>query len=244
MMQKSISKAAARSAAILLMILAGAASAQGDDQPEAQSSPKEGCCDWRIEGLGGFSALVGDIGSGLEEKNGANQVKITQFAGGSGPAFGAQAWVDGLWSENLSLGLGYIGTTTTSDTQFRVKNSGSTILQFSDGLDLDINLFLVNAAFRTRKGPWHPVLGAGIGGGWVDVKAKVNDVLLGTRYKQSFKDTAPHFGVQAFVGVDYDITDWMYVGVSGRMYYINADLGQNRFEVLTLLSTVNLGFEF
>ncbi|MEM9046987.1 MAG: hypothetical protein AAGC81_20095, partial [Pseudomonadota bacterium] len=161
------------------------------------------------------------------------RVALDDIESGSGFSAGLGVWVDDWIGRNISVGFDYIYTGFEPSTTLRLDILG---ISRSIDLDADVDLhsFFFNAAWRKHEGRWHPYAGGGIGFGFIDLD-----------YPAPFGGLdGPHAGLQAFIGVDYDISERFYIGGSTRSYYIDGRIIGVDLQFLELIVMGNLGVRF
>ncbi len=138
----------------------------------------------------------------------------------TGLIFGAGFWWDAKPAISLGLQYNYI-------TGVDFEESGNFLgTSASVSLENDIHLFMVNAVIRDNTGRamgpfrFHPYVGGGIGGAYVDSEITASVVISGTTISGSDQDDDFVVAGQAMGGFDMDITDRAYIGFNGS-YLVN-----------------------
>lgn len=200
--------------------------------------------DWRIEVQGGWSSALTSYQS-QELINGSGlSIGIADLKLDDGPAYGATVWFDRIWWEDFSLGVQYLHARTGGGASRTFLANRPLATTIGGGADVDINTLFFNAAWRRNQGKIHPYVGLGVGLGLAKVEASVIATLpsgevRGRAFTEEFQG-----GVQAFAGIDYDITDRFYVGASARAYYVDGRPVDIDFQLLNYSLLFNFGVRF
>ena len=210
--------------------------------------------EWSITAYGGFASTISTFGTDatLDRETGAT-VEINDYVGGSGPAAGlGVAFHDVLPWDDFDIGVQYIYTGVESRSKVSIDVPSSLIgpVGLSSELDIetDIHTVFANIAYFPMKGKWQLYLGAGLGGGTVDVKIKDSTLIsavggtIGGESSSGF-DT-PHVGVQAFFGFDYNVWKNLNLGLATNWYYINANIIDEDVELSQLMVLGSVGWTF
>lgn len=140
----------------------------------------------------------------------------TDLLGGGGLTAEASLWIDHLLAlRDISLGAQYLyfdGSGSVTATS----SAGSVLgLTSATGtLGLTTNAMMFNAAWRPDFGRVHPLLGAGVGVAFAE--------LSGSALGLSISNSQTSLAGQVFLGFDYDLTEDIYAGVSGRFFISDA----------------------
>ncbi len=164
-----------------------------------------------------------------------------------GLGLGVNLWVDKVGKDWLSLGLGY----SRSNNDWGYSSAGTIFGGTYAGtatLDATTDTLLANIAARKNSGKVHPYVGVGAGMAHTDVDATLSATLTVNgrtwRAAGSANDNHTGFAWQVFGGLDYDITDKIYIG--GRASYLRADADVFAAsvvdEVTTFLAVVGIKF--
>ena len=183
-----------------------------------------------------------------------------EFAGQSdsldvdtGAALAAGIWFDKVASKKiggdwLSVGVQY---QRLQDSDFSESGSGTILGATITGtLDLEpeIDAFMVNAALRQNEGKFHPYIGGGIGIAQSSVDAALS--LTVTVNGQTFvgagtvDDSDTALAGQFFAGVDYDVTEKIYLGANVKYFLTDATLFDADVEFRTLAGMAVVGYKF
>lgn len=191
-----------------------------------------------------------EIGGGIQ----AGDPDI-EFAGasdeldtGTGYAVGAGIWLDRVFIDYLSVGVQYL---RLAGNDFSESGSGTVLgVAVSGTLDIEptIDAFMANAALRLNDGRWHPYVGGGIGlaHASADVTLSATFVVNGQTFVGvgSAEDSDTSFAGQAFAGVDFDVTDNIYVGLNGRYFITNSTLHGADVDFRNVAGMAVVGFRF
>ncbi len=184
-------------------------------------APAVEAADYRVEGFGGWN---GELFLESEETIGGGtlSVDLDSVSLDGGAAYGASAWVDGWIGKNWSLGLQYLRLHTGGDGSTTISTPIAGTITAGADADITLDTIFINLAWRQNDGELHPYVGGGLGFGRasVEVSGFVTASLIGSAVR-SVEAEEFQGGIQGFVGLDYDIFDNLYVGASGRIYYID-----------------------
>ncbi len=185
-------------------------------------APAVEAADYRIEGFGGWNGSALSF-EGEETIGGRTlSIDLDSLSLDGGAAYGASAWVDGWIGTNWSLGLQYLRLHTGGDSSTTIKTPIAGTITAGADADITLDTVFINLAWRQNDGDLHPYVGGGLGFGRasVEVSGFVAASLIGSAVR-SVEAEEFQGGLQGFVGLDYDIFDNLYVGASGRFYYID-----------------------
>jgi opacity protein-like surface antigen len=201
--------------------------------------------DYRIEGFGGWNGSVFSFEGEETIGRGNLSVDLDSVSLDGGAAYGASAWVDGWIGKNWSLGLQYLRLHTGGDASTTIRTPiGGPITAGADA-DITLDTLFINLAWRQNDGDLHPYIGGGLGIGraTVDISGLVAASLIGSAVR-SVETEEFQGGIQGFVGLDYDIFDNLYVGASGRFYYIDGRPMGLDLQVLEYMILGHIGVRF
>ena len=114
-------------------------------------------------------------------------------------------------------------------------------------LDIEptLDVFMVNAAARQPEGKFHPYIGAGIGfaRSEADISAalSVNGVVVAAA---ADSDDDAGLAYQGFVGLDYDVTDQISLGVNFSYVRVDSTLFDVDIDFQNFVGMAVLGFKF
>ncbi len=151
----------------------------------------------------------GAYGGGSGSSTGGSKVEVDNFGTGLGLATGLEYWKDSFMDvELLSLGVEYQYNHfyTKIDADYTTRGS------------LDLHSLLLNFAARKTVENFSPYIGAGIGAAYFDASTNRNKI---SQDKKSVDGVAPM--LQAFAGVDYDLSEEWYTGFETKFSYMNAN---------------------
>lgn len=181
-----------------------------------------------------FSGLKEDVSEPIEGT--LLTATLENLDTGNGPAAGAAFWVDDWLGENVSVGAEYLYASFEPRATIGLTGIGGRKTSFDLDADAALHTFFVNAAWRQHDGDWHPYAGGGLGFGFFHLDLR-NDRIDG-------KLDGPHAGVQAFIGLDYDLTERFYVGANARAYYVDGRIIDLDVRFLAVQLMANVGVRF
>ena len=200
--------------------------------------------DWRIEAQGGWGDALSSYESGELINGSGFTIGIDNLKLGDGPAYGASVWFDRVWWEDFSLGVQYLHAETSGGASRTFLANRPLATTLGGGADVDINTLFFNAAWRKNQGQIHPYVGFGIGVGFAKIDASVFASLPGGQVRARGFTEELQGGVQAFAGLDYDISDRFYIGASARAYYVDGRPVDIDLQLLNYSLLFNLGVRF
>lgn len=166
----------------------------------------------------------------------------------TGLAFAAGLWVDKVGADWLSLGIQYQRLQDSDFSETATATLLGVTLTGTLDLEPEIDAFMVNAAARHNKGRVHPYIGGGIGFARSSVDATVAVTL--TVDGQTFvaagtaDDSDTAFAGQIFAGVDFDMTDNLYLGVNVKYFLTDPTLFGADVEFRNVSGMAVLGYKF
>ena len=167
----------------------------------------------------------------------------------NGINLGGNIWWDGVASPNLSLGL---SVNRTSQADFNVAVNQ----RFLDGvvqgvsLEHEIDTFMVNAIFRDNSAgkKMRPYVGGGIGMAKTDVDTVITGTITVSGVQFAATGTAndddTSFAFQFMGGVDFEITENVYVGASFGYFMTEAEIFGADVDFDTFRGNLVLGVKF
>lgn len=198
-------------------------------------SPDAKAVDFRLQVNGGYAATTVESDAFERFEDRSRPAFVTDLGTGSGPAFGAAAWVDGLLHPNLSLGVEYLHTEVDPDARIRFAPS-LPVAPMPLPADITTDIVFANLALRRSAGPLRPYLGFGLGVGYLEVSVDTE------RFSGSFDEVIG--GGQGFVGLDYDLGSGLYAGASLRAFYLPQDASGFDAEILQIIGMAGVGLRF
>jgi opacity protein-like surface antigen len=167
---------------------------------------------------------------------------------GTGWSVGAQAWLDRVGFDYLSLGAQYLylrqGNFSESGTVSAPGISGSGSLEVKPSL----HTFFVNAALRYPEGNINPYVGGGVGlaVSRASVSASGTVTVNGQTFtgSDSTSDSSTNFAGQVFGGVDVAVTETIYLGVSARYILTDAKLFGIDVDSRIVSAMATIGYRF
>ena len=168
----------------------------------------------------------------------------------NGINLGGNLWFDGVVSDNLSFGLS-VNRTTQADFS---ESASVTFLGVTLGgtLDIehDIDAVMFNVMFRDNSAgkKMRPYVGGGIGFANVDAEATLTATI--TVNGQAFtgvgttSDDDTNFAAQFMGGVDFEITENVYVGANLGYFMTEADLFGAEVDFDSFRGNLVLGVKF
>lgn len=167
---------------------------------------------------------------------------------GTGWSVGAQAWLDRVGFDYLSLGVQYLylrqGTFSESGTISGPGFSGTGSIEVKPSL----HTFFVNAALRYPEGTINPYVGGGVG--FAVSRASVSASGTATVNGQtvtgsgSDSDSSTNFAGQVFGGLDVAVTENVYLGVSARYILTDAKLFGIDVDSRIVSAMATIGYKF
>lgn len=203
--------------------------------------------DGRLEA--GVGIVVSDHDLSFTERLGNVELPVSSNSalGGSGPLVSAGLWVDGLFFRDLTLGIEYLHSDTSSDLSFGLAGVGQ-VSELGSKFSLTTETVFANVAWRLNAGFVHPYVGLGLGVSWLDGEAKADVAVPGVsatplRLVDFSKDVLAPSG-QVFAGFDYDLTNALYVGAAARYYLIDGRLFGEDQIIRELSAQLKIGVRF
>jgi len=167
----------------------------------------------------------------------------------TGINLGGNFWWDGVGSPNLSVGLSY---NRTSEADFNVALNAQFLNATIQGITIehDIDTFMVNAVFRdnSKRKKMRPYVGGGIGMAKTDADATITGTI--TINGQNFavvgtsNDDDTSLAFQFMGGVDFEVSENVYVGANLGYFMTEADLFGAEVDFDTLRGNLVLGVTF
>jgi hypothetical protein len=201
----------------------------------------------RLEAGAGIAVSDHDIS--LTE--GASGVQLSASSksalGGSGPLISAGPWADGVLLRNLSLGIEYLHTNTSSNLDLGLTGAGQAV-DLGSRFSLASDSLFANVAWRLNDGFVHPYVGLGLGASRLNANATADVAAPAiSAAPLHLVDTgldvmAP--SAQSFIGFDYDLTRSFYVGGAARYYLIDGRLFGVDQVIRQLSAQVKVGLRF
>lgn len=167
---------------------------------------------------------------------------------GTGLSVGAQLWADRVGFDYLSLGAQYLylrqGEFTDSGTF-----SAPGITATGDlSIRPSYHAFFANAALRYPEGQINPYIGGGIGFAVSKASVDIDGTLTinGRTFPAngSDSDSSTNFAGQVFGGVDVNLTDHVYAGVSARYVMTDSTLFGVDVDGRIFTAMAGLGYRF
>ena len=181
---------------------------------------------------GRFKALHGDL-------------NLHSFLGSSGSALSAQLWWDGAFAKNWTVGAQWLKIRSAGKAALNLPYLDVSGIRISPvSLDaqarISADLAFLNIAYRpAHYVSVHPFIGVGVGGGFGRASFDYNYDLFGTGGSSTRVSSAVG-AVQAFMGLDFDITRSIYLSLSpGAVLVSGHPVGLNqRYLDLSMLATL------
>lgn len=202
--------------------------------------------DYRIEASLGITHGDHDATFSESAESFGLAINSDSTVNGSGPAATIGIWVDGLFFENFSLGLESLQLENRADLVLAAQGPDQSVAVDAD-FELDISAIMANAAYRRNSGAIHPYAALGIGGARVagEVDSTVTSgAPISETGSVGFSDSDYAPAAQLVVGLDYDMTEKIYVGASARYFTIDTRLFGRDEVIRELAATVKLGVSF
>ncbi len=177
------------------------------------------------------------------------EVEGTDFDSDTGNTFGAQFWVDN-YPGNFSIGLQYMRLT---DADYGGNRTEFCIFCVPDTTEEhyspEIDAVMVNFLLRDHAGTLinerlHPYIGAGLGASWVDVDAVIITTTGTGTTTITGSDDATGLAGQLMVGIDYDITEKIYLGLNASYFATYVDLFNDEHDFEKFIGMATLGYKF
>jgi hypothetical protein len=200
--------------------------------------------DWRIELQGGWNGALTSYQSQELIKGSDFTIGIEDLKLGDGPAYGASVWFDRVWWEDFSFGVQYLHTETSGGASRTFLANMPLATTLGGGVDVDINTLFFNAAWRRNQGTIHPYVGLGLGVGVAKVEASVFALLPDGQVRSRAATEEFQGGIQAFAGIDYEISERFYVGASARAYFVDGRPVDVDLQLLNYSLLFNVGVRF
>ena len=147
----------------------------------------------------------------------------------NGINLGGNIWWDGVASPNLSLGLS-VNRTSQADFNVAVNQRFLNVVVQGISLEHDIDTFMVNAIFRDNSAgkKMRPYVGGGIGMAKTDVDTVITGTITVSGVQFAATGTAndddTSFAFQFMGGVDFEITENVYVGANLGYFMTEAEI--------------------
>ena len=167
---------------------------------------------------------------------------------GTGWSVGAQAWLDRVGFDYLSLGAQYVylrqGNFSESGPVSGPGISGNGSIEIKPSL----HAFFVNAALRYPEGNINPYIGGGVGlaVSHASVSASGTVTVNGQTFtgSSSDSDNSTNFAGQVFGGVDVSVTENVYLGVSARYILTDSNLFGIDVDSRIISAMATIGYRF
>jgi hypothetical protein len=162
---------------------------------------------------GSFRVLSGDL-------------NLQSFAGSSGDTVSAQVWLDHYIGNDWTTGLEYTAFRNEGKASLALPNGLSILTDPVSGgarVKLAADIGFLNVAYRPAGGTVHPFIGGGVGAGYGrgSVWYNFSNAFLG-HYAAVSAAGKPIAGVQGFTGVEFDLTEQLYIAVMPKIIVLNA----------------------
>jgi len=147
----------------------------------------------------------------------------------NGINLGGNIWWDGVASPNLSLGLS-INRSSQQDFDVAVNQQFLNVVVQGITLEHDIDTVMVNAIFRDNSAgkKMRPYVGGGIGMAKTDVDTVITGTITVNGQQFAATGTATDddtsFAFQFMGGVDFEVTENVYVGASLGYFMTEAEI--------------------
>lgn len=198
----------------------------------------------RIEGTVGYNYGNFSYDEKLEDDHDAN---LDNIGTGGGVYANAAYWYDKAFGVSwLSLGLQY--NYISGEVSYSFDNVGNN-KNYNGKLERESNNIMFNVAARKNDGDIHPYIGAGIGYNNLKVKgfSQIDETILGVTTLKERIEISDSDGIvsgQIFVGVDYDVTDNIYLGFDTKFMISSGKLVGWDVTHQTLCVGVKIGYRF
>lgn len=168
----------------------------------------------------------------------------------TGMNLGGSLWWDGIATPNLSLGVSVNRTMEADFSQTAALTFLGVTLTGTLDIEHDIDTLMVNAVFRdnSNEKKIHPYIGGGIGIAKTDADVTLSATV--TVNGQAFtgvgttSDDDTSFAAQFMGGVDFEITENVYVGANMGYFMTEADLFGAEVEFDNFRANLILGVTF
>ena len=161
---------------------------------------------------------------------------LDKLSGGDGTGVSLSLWLDKPRPQGaLSYGLEIFDSRSDPSATFTLIQ-GTNSLTLSVFTDAEFTTAFFNMARRYDFGNLHPYFGAGVGIGVAEFTPR-SPLLDG-------KLDTLHAGVQALVGLDYDLSESSYVGASIRAYYVDGRPFDVDLQYADRAATFYIGYRF
>ena len=197
------------------------------------------------------------LNTGDTEVGGENiliaEVSGTDLDSDTGETFGVEFWIDGL-SENTTLGIQYMRLTGADYGGSRVDEHVCLFFcgtpdTLDEQFSPEINTLLLNILARDNTGKLfherlHPYIGVGIGAAWVDADGVIirHSVSGDTIFRGSDSDV--FVALQGMIGMDYDITRNIYLGLNASYFLTSVTLFHEDHTFEKFIGMATLGYKF
>ena len=203
--------------------------------------------DGRLEA--GVGIVASDHNLSFSESLGGVEFSASSHSalGGAGSLVSAGLWGDGLLLPNLSLGIEFLRSDTSSNLGFGLAGAGE-VVNLGSKFSLATDTLFANVAWRRNAGFLHPYVGLGLGASRLDARVTA-DVLAPPisaaplHLVDDGLDVLAPSG-QAFIGFDYDLTDSLYAGAAARYYLIDGRLFGIDQVIRELSAQLKMGVRF
>ena len=168
----------------------------------------------------------------------------------TGMNLGGSLWWDGVMTPNLSIGASVNRTMEADFSQSASVTFLGVTLAGTLDIEHDIDTLMFNAVFRDNSAgkKMRPYVGGGIGIAKTDADATLTATV--TVNGQSFtgvgttNDDDTSFAAQFMGGVDFEITENVYVGANMGYFMTEADLFGAEIEIDNFRANLILGVQF
>lgn len=195
----------------------------------------------------GYSAALGNYTGSSKVSGGTLTSKSA--TGGLGGGMLAEAWLDHWPAKDLSVGLEYMQINNRGELNADLPRGVSILtdpVYAHLGLALRTDTAFFNLAYRPHtSGRVRPILGAGLGVGYGTAVENnlISNAFIGADGNES-RTHFPFAGLQAFAGVEANLTDRIYLSMIPRVFAVSAHpIGKNQ-RYLDFVLGANLGYRF
>jgi hypothetical protein len=174
---------------------------------------------------------------------------ISSGIGSAGGLYVGDVWLDGLLGPDWTVGVEYAQFRNTTHVQLELPQGFSVLTDPIEGnadAELFARMIFLNLAYRPKTiGPLRPSVGAGIAAGRGEVGASlaIQNAFIGTI------GTNPHTSfplgaLQGFAGIEYDVTDHVYVALVPRVIWVTGHPVDRDERYIDLIIGSALGVDF